>query len=100
MGQYVRMDVQDFKNDLNEFQESIYELKKAVEETGLNVKSIKSQWTGEAADRFIGCFLKETMVYEELIKELELMQERFVMSHKEYCKAKDDLLNFVDSFRV
>ena len=100
MGQYVRVDVQILKNDLNEFQESIYELKRAFEETGLNVESLKSQWTGEAADRFMSCFLKETIVYEELIKELELMQERFVMSHKEYCKAKDDLLNLVDDFRV
>ncbi len=100
MGQYVRVDVQILKSDLNEFQESIYELKKAFEETGLNVESLKSQWTGEAADRFISCFSKETMVYEELIKELELMQERFVMSHKEYCKAKDDLLNLLDDFRV
>ena len=96
MGQYVRVDVQILKNDLNEFQESVYELKRAFEETGLNVESLKS----EAADRFMSCFLKETMVYEELIKELELMQERFVMSHKEYCKAKDDLLNLVDDFRV
>jgi len=49
MGQYVRVDVQILKSDLNEFQESIYELKKAFEETGLNVESLKSQWTGEAA---------------------------------------------------
>ena len=31
MGQYVRVDVQILQSDLNEFQESIYELKKAFE---------------------------------------------------------------------
>ena len=100
MSQYIRVDVQTLQSDLNEFQESVYALKKAFEETGLNVKSLKSQWQGEAADQFMNCFSKEAMLYEELIKELEIMQERFVMSHKEYSKAKDDLLNLVDDFRV
>jgi hypothetical protein len=100
MSQYVRVDVQVLKSDLNDLQESITALKRIFGETSTGVESLRAKWRGEAAEKFMNCFSQETQMYDEMIKELELMQEKLVQSQKYYANAKDALRQLVDNFLV
>lgn len=100
MGQYVGVDVQVLKNDLDELKESIAALKRTFGQTSSSVESLKSKWKGEAAIQFMNYFAQETQMYEQMIVELELLQEKFAQSQKDYATAKNELRRLVDDFRV
>ena len=100
MGPYVGVDVQVLKSDLDELQESITALKRTFGQTSSNVENLKSKWKGEAATQFMNYFTQETQMYERMIEELELLQEKFVQSQKDYTSAKNALRQLVDEFRV
>ena len=71
MGQYVGVDVQVLKSDLDELQESITALKRTFGQTSSNVENLKSKWKGEAANQFMNYFTQETQMYERMIEEWE-----------------------------
>ena len=100
MGQYVGVDVQVLKSDLDELQESITALKRTFGQTSSSVENLKSKWKGEASIQFMNYFAQETQIYEQMIVELELLQEKFVQSQKDYTSAKNALRQLVDEFRV
>lgn len=100
MSQYIRVDVQVLKSDLNDLHESIAELKMTFGETSTDVDSLRTKWRGEAAEKFMSCFSQQTQIYNEMVRELELMQEKLVQSQRDYADAKDALRQLVDNFHV
>lgn len=100
MSKFVRVDVQVLKSDLNDLQESVEALKRAFGETSTDVESLRAKWKGEAAEQFMNYFSRETQMYDEMVRELELLQEKLVQSQKDYADAKNELRQLVDNFRV
>lgn len=100
MASHVKIDIYRLQSNLNKLDESIRKMETTFEKMESSINSLKSEWSGEAANEFVKYFEEEKSVYQSILIELKDLEERLMESKNDYASAKNELSDLINSFSV